>query len=92
MDNGNSETEKTQSNAVESTERSEILTEKCSVMKEEIKDEAQQIFGGNGGNPSKPKTLTEACASMKEESNAEAKRLVPDPGIIHQRTIERTSA
>lgn len=83
MDNVNSVTEKTQSNTVESTKQSEILAEKCSAMKAEIKDEAQQIFGGHRGNLSKPKTLTEACATMKEESNDEAKRLVPDPDINH---------
>lgn len=90
MDNANSATENTQPNAVDSTEKSDSLTEKCSVMKEQIKDEAQQIFGDRGGNPSKPKTLTEACASMKAESNAEAKLLIPDPDLVHQRTIERT--
>jgi hypothetical protein len=83
MDNVNSVTRSTQPNAVESTEKSEILTEKCSAMKEEIKDEAQQIFEGHRGNVSKPKTLTEACATMKEESKDEAKRLVPDLGNQH---------
>ncbi|WP_310427397.1 hypothetical protein [Chamaesiphon sp. VAR_48_metabat_135_sub] len=83
MDNGNSVTEKTQPNTVESTEQSDILTEKCSAMKEEIKDEAQQIFEGHRGNVSKPKTLTEACTTMKEEIKDEAKRLVPDPDTTH---------
>jgi hypothetical protein len=83
MDNGNPITGNTQSNAAKSTEKSEILTEKCSVMKAEIKDEAQQIFEGHRGNISKPKTLTEVCATMKAESNDEAKRLVPDLGNHH---------
>jgi hypothetical protein len=83
MDNGNSVTEKTQPCSVESTEKSDILTEKCSAMKEEIKDEAQQIFEGHRGNVSKPKTLTEACTTMKEEIKDEAKRLVPDPDTTH---------
>jgi hypothetical protein len=83
MDSGNSVMKNTQPNAVESTEKSDILTEKCSEMKEEIKDEAQQIFEGHRGNVSKPKTLTEACSAMKEEIKDEAKRLVPDRGNHH---------
>jgi hypothetical protein len=69
MDNVNFMTENAQPNAVESTEKSEILTEKCSEMKAEIK-----------GDVSKPKTLTEACNTMKAEIKDEAKRLVPDRG------------
>jgi hypothetical protein len=83
MDNGNSVTKNTQPNAVESTEKSEILTEKCSAMKAEIKDESQQIFEGHQGIVNKPKTLTEICATMKEEIKDEAKRLVPDLGNQH---------
>jgi hypothetical protein len=83
MDNVNSVTENTQPNMVESTEKSEISSEKCSVMKEEIKDEAQQIFEGHRGSVNKPKTLTEICATMKEEIKDEAKRLVPDLGNHH---------
>jgi hypothetical protein len=83
MDNVNSVTENTQPNAVESTEKSEILTEKCSAMKAEIKDEALEIFAGHRDHVSKPKTLTEACAVMKEESKDEAKRLVPDLSNHH---------
>ncbi len=80
MDNVNSMTENTQPNAVESTEKSETLAEKCSEMKAEIKDQAVQIIGGDRGNFSKPKTLTEICNTMKVEIKDEAKRLVPDLG------------
>jgi hypothetical protein len=80
MDNENSVTKNPQPIAAESAEKSEILTEKCSEMKEKIKDEAQHIFEGHRGTVSKPKTLTEACSAMKEESKDEAKRLVPDLG------------
>jgi hypothetical protein len=83
MDNRNFVTKNTQPNMVESTEKSDILTEKCSAMKAEIEDEAQQIFEGHQGNVSKPKTLTEACTMMKAESKDEAKRLVPDRGNQH---------
>jgi hypothetical protein len=83
MDNRNSATENTQPIAAESAEKSEILTEKCSVMKKEIKDEAQQIFEGHRDSVNKPKTLTEICATMKEEIKDEAKRLVPDLGNQH---------
>ncbi len=83
MDNENSVTKNPQPIAVESTEKSEILTEKCSEMKAEIKDEAQQIFEGHQGSVNKPKTLTEICATMKEEIKDEAKRLVPDLGNHH---------
>jgi hypothetical protein len=76
MDNENSVTKNPQPIEVESAEKSEILTEKCS----EMKDEAQQILAGHRGTVSKPKTLTEACSAMKEESKDEAKRLVPDLG------------
>ena len=80
MDNGNSVTKNTQPNAVESTDKSETFTEKCSEMKAEIKDEAQQVSEGDRGIVNKPKTLTEICATMKEEIKDEAKRLVPDLG------------
>jgi hypothetical protein len=82
MDNENSVT-KNQPTAVESTEKSETLTEKCSEMKEEINDAAQQILAGHQGIVNKPKTLTEICATMKEEIKDEAKRLVPDLGDRH---------
>jgi poly-beta-hydroxyalkanoate depolymerase len=82
MNNGNFETEKTQPNVIESTEQSEISTEKCSVMKEEIKDEAQQTFEGQEGNVNKPKTLTEICATMKEEIKDEAQQIVEGHGGI----------
>jgi hypothetical protein len=80
METKNSVTKNTQPNVVESTEKSDILPEKCSEMKEGIKDEAQQIIGGQSGTVSKPKTLTEACNTMKAEIKDEAKRLVPDRG------------
>jgi hypothetical protein len=83
MGNENSVTENTQPNAVESAEKSEILTEKCSATKEDIKDETQQISEGHRGSVNKPKTLTEICATMKEEIKDEAKRLVPDLGNHH---------
>ncbi|MCY7368186.1 MAG: hypothetical protein LH474_08535 [Chamaesiphon sp.] len=73
-------TENTQSNAVESTQKSDILPEKCSQMKTDIQDEAQQMIQGQPGDVSKPKTLTEACNTMKVEIKDEAKRLVPDLG------------
>lgn len=83
MDNGNSATETIQPSTAESTEKSEILAEKCSEMKAEIKNEALEIFAGHRDQISKPKTLTEACAVMKEEIKDEAKRLVPDRGNQH---------
>jgi hypothetical protein len=83
MSNENSVTEKIRPDAVESAEKSEILTETCLEMKKEIKDEALEIFAGHRANVSKPKTLTEACTAMKEEIKDEAKRLVPDPGHNH---------
>ncbi len=83
MDNENYPMSNTQPTMVESTEKSEILTEKCSTMKAEIKDEAQKIFEGRRGNISKSKTLTEACTMMKAESENEAKLLIPDTGNKH---------
>jgi hypothetical protein len=83
MDNENSMTENTQSHALESAKKPEILTETYSAMKAEIKDEAQQLLAGHQGNVSKRTTLTETCSTMKAEIKAEAKRLVPDLGDRH---------
>lgn len=83
MDSENSTMRSTQPDMVESTAKSDILTDKCSTMKAEIKDEAQKIFEARHGDVSKAKTLTEACTMMKAESEDEAKRLIPDPGNKH---------
>jgi hypothetical protein len=91
MDNVNSVTEKTQ-HAVESTEKSQTLTETCSAMKEEIQDETQQFFAGHGDKVSKPQTLTAVCSTMKEEIQDEAQRLFPNPDTAHGQTIDRASA
>jgi hypothetical protein len=91
MDNVNSVTEKTQPNPVESTEKSEALTEACSVMKEEIRAEAERLCASHQDNASKPQTLAAVCSTMKAEIQTEAHRLFPDPDTKHQRTIERTS-
>jgi hypothetical protein len=91
MDNISSITEKIlDSDAPEagSTKKSQTLTETCSAMKEEIQDEAQHIFASHRDNVSKPQTLTEVCSTMKGEIQDEAHRLFPDPGTIHQRTID----
>jgi hypothetical protein len=91
MDNLKSVTEKTQPNAVESTEKPEMLTAVCSTMKEEIQAEAHRLFPDLQDNATKPQTLTEVCSTMKAEIQTEAHRLFPDPDTKHQRTIERTS-
>jgi hypothetical protein len=92
MDNISSITEKILGSEIasepESTKKSQTLTEACSAMKEKIQDEAQQIMASHGDNVSKPQTLTEVCSTMKEEIQDEAQRLFPDPGTIHQRTID----
>jgi hypothetical protein len=68
--------EKTDRNSVETDEKSRSLTEACSVMKEQIKDKAQQDLVGQT-KLGKPKSLTDACEDMKEEIKDEAQRLVP---------------
>jgi hypothetical protein len=80
MDNENYSTEKMQPIVDESGEKSEILTDACTTMKAEIKDEAQHFFADRQGNIGKPQTLTEVCTTMKAEIKDEAKRLVPDLG------------
>lgn len=68
--------EKTEQNSVEASEKSQSLTEACSVMKEQIKAKAQQDLVGQT-KLGKPKSLTDACEDMKEEIKDEAQRLVP---------------
>jgi hypothetical protein len=56
-------------------DRFQTLTEACSVMKDEIAGEAQNIIGGNE-LLGKPPTITEACSVIKERITSEAHQII----------------
>jgi hypothetical protein len=56
-------------------DRFQTMTEACSVMKDEMASQAQQIIGGNEPM-GKPPTITEACSVMKGQMTSEAQQIL----------------
>jgi hypothetical protein len=72
-----STTEHNDSQPIESNTQAQSITDACSTMKDEIKDESERMVA-DSQSKGKPKSLTDACSDMKDAMVVEAERLVPN--------------